>query len=75
MPIFEYKCQDCGTSFEKLIRRTGNGEQVSCPSCGKDHVSQQLSTFAAHAGSSGKPGVSDLPCGNRCPHPGMCGMN
>ena len=22
MPIYEYKCQDCGTKFEKLLRRS-----------------------------------------------------
>ncbi len=44
MPIFEYLCEDCGTKFEKLVR---NGAQVLCPSCGQDHLAQQLSTFAA----------------------------
>ncbi len=74
MPIFEYRCQDCGTKFEKLVRRSG--DEILCPSCGKDHLSQELSTFAAHANGAPKQSAAPaLPCGNRCPHPGMCGMN
>ncbi|MBI1898393.1 MAG: zinc ribbon domain-containing protein, partial [Acidobacteria bacterium] len=48
MPIFEYRCEDCGTRFEKLVRR--NGEELACPSCGQNHLQQELSTFAAHSG-------------------------
>ena len=33
MPIYEYSCEDCGTKFEKLVRR--QGDDVVCPSCGQ----------------------------------------
>lgn len=46
MPIFEYLCEDCGKKFEKLVRRPGV-DAVLCPSCGKDHVSRQISRFLA----------------------------
>ena len=36
MLIFEYLCDDCGTSFEKLVRRAG--DQVLCPQCGEQHL-------------------------------------
>ncbi len=74
MPIFEYKCEDCGTSFEKLIRRTG--EEVACPKCGESHLKQQLSTFSAHAASPAAkaPAMPSCP-GGMCRNPGMCGMN
>jgi len=73
MPIFEYSCKDCGTRFEKLVRRTG--DEILCPSCGKDEVAQELSTFAAHANGAPKEAAPKMPCGNRCPTPGLCGMN
>jgi putative FmdB family regulatory protein len=74
MPIFEYKCQDCGTRFEKLVRRTG--DEVLCPSCGQSHLNQELSTFAAHAGGSGKKAdVPMCPGGGPCRTPGACGLN
>jgi putative FmdB family regulatory protein len=75
MPIYEYKCQDCGSKFEKLVRRSDDADALECPSCGKKHLNQELSTFAAHA--NGSPKDSALPpcAGGRCPTPGMCGMN
>ena len=74
MPIFEYTCEDCGTRFEKLVR---NGVEVECPSCGEAHLKQELSTFAAQAGSA--RGES-APMGGGCPAgmcrtPGICGRN
>jgi putative FmdB family regulatory protein len=72
MPLFEYTCQDCGSRFEKLVRKTG--DEVACPSCGTARVARELSTFAAHANGRSKDSAPALPCGNACPTPGMCGM-
>jgi putative FmdB family regulatory protein len=74
MPIFEYKCEDCGSKFEKLVRRPG-AEDVLCPSCGKDHLEQQYSSFAAHA--NGAPKEMSMPscASGMCQTPGMCGRN
>jgi putative FmdB family regulatory protein len=74
MPIFEYVCEDCGTSFEKLVRASGaNG--VACPSCGQQHLKQQFSTFAAHA--NGAPAKDVMPScpGGMCRTPDLCGRN
>jgi putative FmdB family regulatory protein len=78
MPIYEYKCDDCGSQFEKLVRRASDVPEIECPSCGQKHLTQALSTFAAKVSNGGGrsseapmcPG-SGRPCGN----PGMCGMN
>ncbi len=75
MPIFEYRCEDCGSSFEKLVRR---GDAVECPSCGQAHVTQQLSVFAAHANTGKSPAPAPMPGGcpaGMCPTPGLCGRN
>jgi len=74
MPIYEYRCEDCGTKFEKLIRRQSETDALECPSCGQQHLKQELSTFAAHAGSSNRSEMPACPSG-RCSNPGMCGMN
>jgi putative FmdB family regulatory protein len=75
MPIYEYKCQDCGNRFEKLVRRSADADALECPSCHQKHLTQELSTFAAHANGSSKS--SDMPVcpSGRCSNPGMCGMN
>jgi putative FmdB family regulatory protein len=45
MPIFEYECRDCSTSFELLVR---SGTRIACPSCQSRRVLKKLSLFAAH---------------------------
>jgi putative FmdB family regulatory protein len=74
MPIYEYSCQDCGTRFEKLVRRSSDAAELECPSCGEKHLQQELSTFAAHANGAPKAEMPSCPSG-RCSNPGMCGMN
>jgi putative FmdB family regulatory protein len=75
MPIYEYRCDDCGTKFEKLVRRTADAAAVECPSCGEHHLTQELSTFAAQVNGASKS--SDMPScpSGRCSTPGLCGMN
>jgi len=77
MPIYEYRCEDCGTKFEKLVR-TADVPEIECPSCGEKHLQQEYSTFAAHAGGSKSISKSmEMPScpSGRCSNPGMCGMN
>lgn len=65
MPIFEYVCNDCGTKFEKLVRRPAE-ESVECPGCGKDRVTQQISSFLSPVPGKVKPPVrqhSEYPYG------------
>ncbi len=75
MPIFEYRCQECGSRFEKLVRRAEDAPDV-CPSCGQKKLSQEFSTFAAHAGAGAKASEAPKMCpgGGPC-NPGSCGMN
>jgi putative FmdB family regulatory protein len=47
MPIFEYKCKKCGTTFEHLVLPT-TVEVAACPGCrakGKN-LEQMISLFA-----------------------------
>jgi putative FmdB family regulatory protein len=75
MPIYEYLCQDCGSKFEKLVRRSGDASELECPSCGQKHLRQELSTFAAHANGGTKSADMPVCPSGRCSNPGMCGMN
>ncbi len=78
MPIFEYACDDCGTKFEKLVRRTADANAIRCPSCGQDHLTTQYSTFAARATSTASQQCaqpSSGGCGGGMCQSGMCGMN
>ena len=76
MPIYEYRCQDCGKQFEKLVRRAADVQEIECPSCGQKHLKQELSTFAAHANSAAQPsGMPSCPNAGACGNAGTCGMN
>ncbi len=79
MPIFEYKCDGCGTKFEKLLRRADERDGLSCPDCGAKHLSQQYSTFAARANGGGSANAmgSEAPScpSGMCGNPDFCGRN
>jgi len=73
MPIYEYLCEDCGTHFEKLLRRTT--DEVNCPECGESHLAQQLSRFAARSdGGQAEAFTPACTRGDMCCH-GSCGEN
>ena len=76
MPIYEYRCEDCGTQFEKLVRGSTGAAEIECPSCGQKHLKQELSTFAAHAtglNAAEPPKPPSCPAGGPCNNPGGCG--
>ena len=43
MPIYDYRCQACGDSFELLVLK---GTVPACPACKSKKIEQQVSTFA-----------------------------
>jgi putative FmdB family regulatory protein len=40
MPIYEYRCRDCETTFEALVR---TDQSVTCPQCGSHALDKLLS--------------------------------
>jgi len=79
MPIYEYRCEDCGTKFEKLVRSAG-AAGVRCPSCGEQRLALQLSVFATRSQAPrGNPcaeaGPGGCPAAGMCRTPEMCGLN
>jgi len=68
MPIYEFRCQSCGLSFETLVRVSG--AVVACPDCGAVLLDKQLSVPAPVR--TGKPReVGHTCCGReeRCERP------
>lgn len=58
MPIYEYKCQNCGQKFELLQKLGASNEELSCPKCGAPKPVKQFSVFA-----SSKTGSSECESG------------
>lgn len=76
MPIYEYRCEDCGQRFERLIRNAEDRSALACPSCGGGRLVTELSVFATHRSSSSGSGNGPMcPAGGPCPTPGACGLN
>lgn len=73
MPLVEYVCLDCSTSFEILTGVTQDSEEAICPECGAKHVERSLSVFAAKSHGGDSPGTGFTPAASRC-SPG-CGCH
>jgi putative FmdB family regulatory protein len=50
MPLYEFKCLDCGNLFELLIMKSA--QKVACPACESATVERVLSLFAVSSESS-----------------------
>lgn len=53
MPIYEYRCPQCGERFEKFVRSLSAQTEVTCPRCGNTEVEKAVSLFAGLSGGSG----------------------
>ncbi len=66
MPIYEYRCEECGEEFEKFLRSMKDEAEVACPRCQSVKVQKQVSLFCAAAGSRigrGLPAASSCSTG------------
>lgn len=63
MPIYEYKCSECGHRFEALQRIGADGSDLACPRCGTPRPEKMLSAFASGgSGGSDSFGASSRGC-------------
>jgi len=73
MPLFEFKCRDCGTTFEKIV--PSSTTQVACKTCDSSRVEKLLSVFSVGGSSHSKASFEAGPCGAcGAAQRGMCGM-
>lgn len=45
MPVYEYRCQDCGKKFQALIGMTAEPDDEACPHCGSKRTGRLVSRF------------------------------
>jgi putative FmdB family regulatory protein len=54
MPLYEFRCSDCGVKFEKLLGMSAADRGTACPDCGGSGR-RLVSAFAAfRKGESGQ---------------------
>jgi putative FmdB family regulatory protein len=46
MPLYDYRCLACGSTFELLRSLREAEEKLTCPNCHSEQVERLLSTFA-----------------------------
>jgi len=56
MPIYEYECNQCGESFEKMVRFSEADQIPACPKCESKHTRKKISTVV----SFGAPGLGAI---------------
>jgi len=69
MPIYEYKCKDCGGISEFIV--FGKDDELHCKSCNSERLEKLLS--AHNTTSSGGSFMSGAPAGGCCGAPNSCG--
>ncbi len=48
MPIYEYRCQDCGRLSSVFTRSVSSPVNAACKHCGSGRLEKSLSRFAYH---------------------------
>ena len=50
MPVYDYKCRQCGKVFEKFLRSLAAADSVQCEKCGSAKVKKMVSCCAISSG-------------------------
>ena len=62
MPLYEYRCPDCGETFDKIVRFSEADQIPVCPKCGEMNTQKLISAGAViGTSSSGSATVSRPP--------------
>ncbi len=71
MPIYDYKCDDCGTIYDVFHKVREVQEDVVCPDCESTKHTRLLSAPSISMGS--QPDAPSCATGGCCG--GSCGLN
>jgi len=63
MPIYEYRCKECGAEFELLRSASASDADLKCEICGTPRVERKFSAFATSGGDSSSSYASSSSCG------------
>jgi len=70
VPIFEFRCLNCGHLFEKLFLDSQKEVELKCPECGGDSLDRVISrtNYTMGTGKSNKPKLTTKSCspGSTC---------
>lgn len=62
MPIYEYRCEECGHTFDKFVRSMANAVEVECPQCHSVKCKKNISLFGTTSSTRSSSGASASSC-------------
>ncbi len=66
MPFYEYRCNECGEAFEKMLRFSEADQLPVCPKCASPNTQKKLSKVVSFgASSSGSTSSASSSCSPR----------
>jgi putative FmdB family regulatory protein len=69
MPIYDYKCQDCGEISEIFLHGLDNAQSITCPACGSEMVGKLFPTSYMLQLETRAPGRTCCGKSERCETP------
>ncbi len=72
MPLYDFRCKDCGKISEILL--TSGGDTTVCRHCGSGNLEKLMSAPSSLSGEArqGLPGPGDTACCGSAPGTGNC---
>jgi len=69
MPIYDYRCQDCGKISEILSHEASDAKSIACPLCGSERMERLLSAPYLLQTETRAPGRTCCGKSERCETP------
>jgi putative FmdB family regulatory protein len=69
MPIYEYRCKDCGTISEYLVGIGSKDGSLTCKQCGSPQIEKMISISRSLKGAGRSPGHTCCGREERCSTP------
>lgn len=74
MPIYDYRCDDCGSTYDVFHKVREVAEDIVCPSCQSTKHTRLISAPSISMNSASGAVRSDAPAPGCCMG-GACGLN
>jgi len=66
MPIYDFKCQECGEVTEFLLPSSADGGTLVCPGCGSQNLDRLISAPSLLKENANAPGTTCCGREERC---------
>jgi putative FmdB family regulatory protein len=58
MPLYDFQCKSCGSTFEELVRGPVDQADLACPRCQSPEILRKISLIATRSREGPSPMVS-----------------